>query len=89
MSGNCPAVDVNTVLLSVQERDKWRHRLQLLERSLLDVRAQRQHLAQRLRRIKRDLARLKEYSEAILDPTRHSAAGGPIPAAHDGRIPSR
>jgi len=82
-------VDVKAVLLSVQERDKWRHRLQLLERSLDEVRSQRTRLAQRLRKIKRELARMKEFSEAVLDPTRHRAAGGPIPAAHDGRIPSR
>ncbi len=82
-------MDVNTVLLSVQERDKWRHRLRLLERSLAEVRERRQRLSQRLRRIKRDLARLKEVSDAVLDPMRRRAQEGPIRAANDGRLIAR
>lgn len=82
-------MDVNAVLLSVQERDKWQHRLQLLEGSLNEVRERRQHLMQRLRRIKRDLARLGSYSDAILDATRRSRVGGPAHAANDGRLTPR
>jgi hypothetical protein len=82
-------MDVNAVLLSVQERDKWQHRLQLLERSLGEVRERRRHLADRLRRIKRDLARLGEYSDAVLDATRRTRVGGPVHAANDGRLTSR
>lgn len=80
------AMDVNAVLLSVQERDKWQHRLKLLEESLGEVRDKRVRLAQRLRRIKRELARLGSYSDAILDATRRSRVGGPAHAANDGRL---
>ncbi len=82
-------MDVNTVLLSVQERDKWRHRLQLLEHSLADVRERRLRISKRLRRIKRELARLKEISDAVLDPMRRRGQEGPIRAANDGRLFAR
>ncbi|MCI4337126.1 MAG: hypothetical protein L3K17_08075 [Thermoplasmata archaeon] len=82
-------MDVNAVLLSVQERDKWQHRLRLLEGSLGEIRERRKRLVQRLRKIKRDLARLGDYSDAILDATRRHRVGGPIHAADTGRLPSR
>ncbi|HZY91326.1 MAG TPA: hypothetical protein VFG07_00920 [Thermoplasmata archaeon] len=82
-------MDVDTVLLSVQERDKWRHRLQLLERSLSEIRDRRQRLGKRLRRIKRELARLKEVSDALLDPLRGGRHPEPIHAANDSRLIAR
>lgn len=82
-------MDVDTVLLSVQERDKWRHRLQLLERSLSDLKERRARLGKRLRRIKQELARLKEVSDAVLDPMRPSSARGPVHAANDSRLIAR
>jgi hypothetical protein len=82
-------MDVTTVLLSVQERDKWRHRLQLLETTLADVRARRRRVSGRLRRIKRELARISDYSDAILDLTRNRPPGGSGRAANDGRLPAR
>jgi hypothetical protein len=63
-------VDVDSVLLSVQERDKWRHRMELLERSLREVRERRRRLELRLRRIKKELAALRIASDAVLDLTR-------------------
>ncbi|HYA58617.1 MAG TPA: hypothetical protein VEH57_09210 [Thermoplasmata archaeon] len=63
-------VDVDSVLLSVQERDKWRRRLELLERSLTDVRERRRRLELRLRRIKRELMRLTNTEAAIRAPPR-------------------
>ncbi|MGD0250342.1 MAG: hypothetical protein ABSB97_05600 [Thermoplasmata archaeon] len=60
-------VDVDSVLLSVQERDKWRRRMELLERSLGEVRVQRRRLESRLRRIKKDLARFRLTADAVLD----------------------
>jgi septal ring factor EnvC (AmiA/AmiB activator) len=63
-------VDVDSVLLSVQERDKWRRRMELLERSLGEVRERRRRLEARLRRIKKELSRLRITAEAVLDLTR-------------------
>ncbi len=82
-------MDVNAVLLSVQERDKWRHRLELLERSLHDIRERRQRLSKRLRRIKRDLARLKDVSDAILQPAGRPAARDTLHATDDRRLIAR
>lgn len=62
--------DVDSVLLSVQERDKWRRRMQLLERSLGEVRERRRRLEARLRHIKKELVRLRIAVEAIHDLTR-------------------
>ena len=66
-------VDVDSVLLSVQERDKWRHRMELLERSLRDVRERRHRLELRLRRIRKELARLRVTTDALLDLARSQA----------------
>lgn len=63
-------VQVDQILLSVQERDKWRHRMEILQRSLGDVREQRRRTAQRLRRIKKELSRLRATADALLDRTR-------------------
>ena len=63
-------VDVDSALLSVQERDNWRRRMQLLEHSLEEVRAQRRRLELRLRRVRKELARLRMAAEAVLDLSR-------------------
>jgi len=65
-------MDLDAVLLNVQERDKWRLRVERLESTLAETRARQQKLAVRLRRIDRDLQRLREYSEVL--------TSGPIPA---------
>jgi hypothetical protein len=69
-------MDVDTVLQSVQERDKWRSRLTLLQTSLREVRARELRLQKRLRKIKRELAQLSRLSDAILDESRHRFSGG-------------
>jgi hypothetical protein len=69
-------MDVDTVLQSVQERDKWRGRLALLQESLKEIRAREVRLQKRLRRIKRDLAQLARVSDAILDQSRRQFSGG-------------
>jgi hypothetical protein len=69
-------MDVDTVLQSVQERDKWRSRLTLLQESLREIRAREVGLQKRLRRIKRDLAQLARVSDAVLDQSRQKFAGG-------------
>lgn len=82
-------MDVDAVLLSVQERDKWRRRLALLERSLGEVRDTRTRTLQRLRRIKRELSRLTAYSDAVLDATRRRPAGTSSHATTESRLPAR
>jgi hypothetical protein len=69
-------MDVDTVLQSVQERDKWRGRLTLLQESLKEIRSREVRLQKRLRRIKRELAQLAKLSDAILDESRRQFSGG-------------
>jgi uncharacterized coiled-coil DUF342 family protein len=79
-------MDVQTILLSVEERDKWRRRLDLLKGSLKEVQTRRQQLERKLKALKRELAHLAEVSQAMIDPGRlrpinpvHGAEQGPIP----------
>ena len=58
-------MDVDTVLASVQERDKWQRRLEVLQVALADVRDREVRVAARLRRLKRELARVQELSEVV------------------------
>jgi predicted nucleic acid-binding Zn-ribbon protein len=51
-------MDVRTVLLGVEERDKWRRRLATLEGALRDVRSRRERAERRLKTLNRQLARL-------------------------------
>jgi chromosome segregation ATPase len=60
-------MDVDAVLASVQERDKWRGRLRLLQQSLAEVRAKRLRWQSRLKRLEADLKRLGDYSDALVD----------------------
>ena len=60
-------VDVDSVLLSVQERDKWRRRMEVLERSLGEVRERRRRLERSLRRLRKELAKLRVTADAVLD----------------------
>jgi len=66
-------VDVDSILLSVQERDKWRNRVEVLERSLHDVRDRRRRLETRLRRVKKEISRLRITVDAVLDLSRTRA----------------
>lgn len=66
-------VDVDSILLSVQERDKWRNRVNVLEGSLRDVRERRRRLETRLRRVKKELNRLRITVDAVLDRSRTPA----------------
>ncbi|HLM70706.1 MAG TPA: hypothetical protein VK423_04935 [Thermoplasmata archaeon] len=63
-------VDVDSILLSVQERDKWRNRVEVLETSLRDVRDRRRRVETRLRRVKKELSRLRITVDAVLDLSR-------------------
>ena len=66
-------VQVDTVLLSVQERDKWVHRMELLERTLSEVRERRRRTEEHLRRLKKELSRLHATADALLDLSRTRA----------------
>jgi len=63
-------VDVDSILLSVQERDKWRKRAAVLENALRDVREHRRRLESRMRRVKKELNRLTLTLDAALDHAR-------------------
>jgi predicted nucleic acid-binding Zn-ribbon protein len=78
-------VDAESVLLNVQERDKWRRRMATLERSLEDLRGERSREEIRLRRVRKDIARLQATLDAVLD----GAARMGNPARNDAtqRIP--
>ncbi|MCI4319953.1 MAG: hypothetical protein L3J87_02220 [Thermoplasmata archaeon] len=82
-------VDVDSVLLSLQERDKWRRRLDVLTRTYDEVRGQRERVRLRLRRIKRELSRLAEYSEAATDARRTLLSTRTIHAASEPVRPPR
>jgi hypothetical protein len=69
-------MDVDTVLQSVQERDKWRGRLAVLQSSLREIREREERLQQRLRRIKRELSKLSAVSDAVLDQASRYYPGG-------------
>jgi len=59
-------VDVDSILLSVQERDKWRKRAEVLEHALRDVRDRRRRLESRLRRVRKELGRLRLTVDAVM-----------------------
>ncbi|MCI4368334.1 MAG: hypothetical protein ACHP93_05630 [Solirubrobacterales bacterium] len=82
-------MDVDSVLVSVLERDKWRHRLELLEASLNETREQRLQLEKRLRRLKRELSKLGDYSQAILDAARTRTTSGTVHASHGPNLSAR
>lgn len=68
-------VDVDSILLSVQERDKWRKRADVLEHALRDVRDRRRRLESRLRRVKKELNQLRITVDAVM--ARHRT---PVPS---------
>jgi predicted nucleic acid-binding Zn-ribbon protein len=75
-------VDTDSVLLNVQERDKWRRRMEVLERSLRELQDQRRRVEGRLRRVRKDLLRLQRTADAVLDIARRQAHAGRLDAAH-------
>lgn len=82
-------MDVEAVLQSVQERDKWRRRLELLQTSLGEIRDRKRKSQGRLRRIRSELRRLANYSEAILDQSRNLLPHQRAHATANTRIPAR
>ncbi|MGA8276543.1 MAG: hypothetical protein WB789_03595 [Thermoplasmata archaeon] len=60
-------VDTESVLLNVQEREKWRRRMDLLDRTLVELRTQRRRVETRLQRIRREIARLRVAADAVVE----------------------
>ena len=50
---------VDSAIAGVQERDKWRRRLEALERSLDELLERRRKIEARLRRVHREIVRLQ------------------------------
>jgi hypothetical protein len=82
-------MDVDTVLVSVQERDKWQRRLTLLQQSLSEIRDRKGRVEKRLRRIRRDLAKLGLFSDAVLDHAARLPLSRSVHATHDTQLPAR
>ncbi|MHB8351264.1 MAG: hypothetical protein ACYDFT_00990 [Thermoplasmata archaeon] len=68
-------MDVPTILMSLEEREKWHRRLVLLRRSLLEVRSRRRHLERQLKTLKRELARVGHGAVPNFRTMRSRAAG--------------
>ncbi|MCI4366469.1 MAG: hypothetical protein L3K08_01825 [Thermoplasmata archaeon] len=82
-------MDVDAVLQSVQERDKWRHRLELLVTSLTDTRDRRRRAVSQLKRIRGELRRIQDYSDAVLEGAQSSLTNSRMNAARDPSLPAR
>lgn len=82
-------MDLETVLLNVQERDKWRRRLELLQASLRELRRRRTKVTQRIRRLKRDLRRFADTSDAVLYEIARERGGSTHHAAKDTHLIAR
>jgi hypothetical protein len=80
-------MNVDAVVSSLTERDKWRRRLAVLKQSLGDVRARRTRWRARLRRVEADLRRLGEYSEALIDHAERATRGRSDGAANRTFLP--
>jgi predicted nucleic acid-binding Zn-ribbon protein len=50
---------VDSAIAGVQERDKWRRRLEALERALTELSERRRRLELRMRRVHKELAKLE------------------------------
>jgi septal ring factor EnvC (AmiA/AmiB activator) len=73
-------MDVDTVLLSVRERDNWRRRLELLEQTLTEIRDRRSAMEVQMKRLRKDLQRLSRSTGV---PARPSSASPPRRTLHD------
>lgn len=81
-------MDVRSILLSVEERDKWHRRLEVLKGALSDVRARRQRLERQLKALRRELSHLADISESMVDPRRLRPVN-PIHGAEESHLPHR
>jgi chromosome segregation ATPase len=58
---------VDSAIAGVQERDKWRHRLEALERALDELLERRRRLELRLRRVRKELASLERTAREFVE----------------------
>jgi predicted nucleic acid-binding Zn-ribbon protein len=58
---------VDSAMAGVQERDKWAHRLEALERSLEELLERRRRLEVRMRRVHRELGKLERTSREYVE----------------------
>ncbi|MGC2034689.1 MAG: hypothetical protein WA761_04490, partial [Thermoplasmata archaeon] len=86
---NPAPMDVESVLLSVQERDKWRRRLDVLQAALFEARQKRVKLLHRVRRLRRELAKLSDYSETVLRNAARFPISVTVHATHDSHTAPR
>jgi chromosome segregation ATPase len=75
-------VDTDSILQNMQEREKWRRRVDLLERSLRELQEQRRRVENRLLRVRKDILKLQQTADAVLDLARRQAHAGRLDAAH-------
>lgn len=58
-------MDVDTVLVSLAERDKWRQRLTTLQRALSEVRVQKRRAELRRRKLAKEIRRLDSIADGL------------------------
>lgn len=78
-------VDADSVLQGVQERDKWSHRVELLERSLGEIRDRKRRIEHRLKRLERELLRLRQLGDTVLEIA-HPASSYEVRSAPRGPL---
>ncbi len=73
--------DPSPVLASTEEREKWRHRLSLLQATLRETRAERIRLERRLAALRREISHLAELTQPRegrrLRPAHEGVTDGP------------
>ncbi len=67
---------VESALAGVQERDKWLHRLEILEASLKEVLEKRRKLELKLRRVSEELQKLERTSREFVEVHERTAIPG-------------
>jgi phage shock protein A len=58
---------VDSALAGVEERDKWRRRLEVLETSLAELLDRRRRLEQRLKQVRDELQKLERTAREFVD----------------------
>jgi len=58
---------VDSAMAGVEERDKWAHRLEALERSLDELQERRRRVEARLRRVHVELGKLRRTSREYVE----------------------